>query len=101
MFSSVDKVGGNLEFKVETINAFEQLKQRFMLDDIFRFKHPESQEYTWEVLNPRGIRERIGIIYTSSSLIEYVIDSGIITVHKTCSDHGIPIVYIRGLVIIT
>ena len=81
---------------MEAINAFEKLKNRFALNDIYWLKHPESMEYTWEVLNPSIIRERIDIIYISKSLNDYVIESGIIPVHKTCSDHGIPFVHIRG-----
>ena len=36
------------------------------------------------------------MIYVSSSLTDYVIEAGIIPVHKTCSDHGIPYVIIKG-----
>ena len=95
VFNAKDKQGGNLEFKWEAINAFEQLKQRFSLTDVYRVKHPDKQEFTWEVLNPSIIRERIDMIFVSTSLTDYVSDAGIIPVFKTCSDHGIPYLEIK------
>ena len=76
MFNAIDKQGGNLEFKWEAINAFEQLKQRFSLTDIYRVKHPDKQEFTWEVLNPSIIREHIDVIFVSTSLTDFVSEAG-------------------------
>ena len=65
VFNKIDKQGGNSNFKYEAINAFEQVKHRFSLFDSFRFKNPNKQEFTWEVLNPSVIRERIDIVLNS------------------------------------
>ena len=94
--SSLDKQGGNLNFKHEAIHAFEKIKQRFSLFDSFRVKHPDKREYSWEVLNPTIIKERIDVIFISTSLQDYVTEAGIIPAHKTCSDHGISYVKIVG-----
>ena len=94
VFGPLDKQGGNLNLKHEAINAFEQIKQRFSLFDSFRLKNPNKQEFTWEVLNPTVIRERIDVIFVSNSLQDYVTETGIVPAHKTCSDHGIPYVKI-------
>ena len=96
VFSPLDKQGGNPNLKLEAINAFGQLKQRFALFDSYRLKNPNKQEYTWEVLNPEIIRERLDIILVSNTLQEYITETGIIPPHKTCSDHGIPYVKIVG-----
>ena len=96
VFSNLDKQGGNLNLKYEAINAFDQIKQRFSMFDSYRVKNPAKQEYSWEVLNPTIIRERIDIIFISNSLQDFVTETGIIPVHKTCSDHGIPNVKIVG-----
>ena len=96
VFSALDKQGGNMQFKHEAINAFEQIKQRFSLFDSYRVKNPNKREFSWEVLNPAIIRERIDIILVSTALQDYVTETGIIPAHKTCSDHGIPFVKIVG-----
>ena len=96
VFSQLDKQGGNNCLKIEAINAFDQLKQRFALFDSYRTKNPNKQEFSWEVLNPEIIRERLDIILVSNSLQDYVTETGIIPPHKTCSDHGIPYVKIKG-----
>ena len=96
VFEKLDKEGGNLDYKHEAINAFQQVMQRFSLVDSYRLKNPDKKEFTWETLNPSIIRERIDIIFVSSSLSDYAVDTGIIPVHKTCSDHGIPYVRIKG-----
>ena len=96
VFSKLDKEGGNSNLKYQAINAFETLKEKFKIFDSFRLKHPNKREYSWETLNPRIIRERIDLIFISSSLQDYVTQSGIIPPHKTCSDHGIPYVHITG-----
>ena len=96
VFSQLDKQGGNPQLKLEAINAFDQLKQRFALFDSYRVKNPNKQEFSWEVLNPEIIRERLDIILVSNSLQDYIAESGIIPPHKTCSDHGIPYVKIMG-----
>ena len=98
-FSQLDKQGGNPNLKTEAINAFDQLKQRFALFDTYRTKNPKKQEFSWEVLNPEIIRERLDIILVSNSLQDYVTETGIIPPHKTCSDHGIPYVKIMGFAI--
>lgn len=95
-FSQLDKQEGNANFKQEAIVAFETLKNRFALFDSFRIKNPEKREFTWEVLNPTIIRERLDIILVSNSLQDYVVETGIIPPHKTCSDHGIPFIKIAG-----
>ena len=59
-------------------------------------KNPNIQEFTWEVLNPAIIKERIDVIFVSNSLQDYVSETGIIPAYKTCSDHGIPYVKIMG-----
>ena len=82
--------------KQEAIAAFDQLKQRFSLFDSYRVKNPDKREFTWEVLNPSIIRERLDIIFVSNSLKDYVTESGIIPPYKTCSDHGIPYLRIVG-----
>ena len=66
VFSQLDKRGGNPNLKLEAINAFDQLKQRFSIFDSYRLKNPDKQEYTWEVLNPVIIRERLDIIFVSN-----------------------------------
>ena len=71
-FSQLDKQGGNQNLKTEAINAFDQLKQRFSLFDSYRSKNPDKQEFSWEVLNPKIIRERLDIILVSNSLQDYV-----------------------------
>ena len=96
VFSQLDKKGGNPNLKLEAINAFDQLKQRFSIFDSYRLKNPDKQEYTWEVLNPVIIRERLDVIFVSNSLQDYVTETGIIPPHKTCSDHGISFVKIKG-----
>ena len=96
VFKAIDKQGGNLNFKHEAIHAFEQFKQRFSLFDSFRVKNPNRREYSWEVLNPKIIKERIDVIFISKSLHDYVTETGIIPANKTCSDHGIPFVKIAG-----
>ena len=98
-FSHLDKQGGNPNLKTEAINAFDQLKQRFSLFDSYRSKNPNKQEFSWEVLNPKIIRERLDIILVSNSLQDYVTETGIIPAYKTCSDHGIPYVKITGFAI--
>ena len=96
VFSALDKEGGNLNYKLEAINAFEQFKTRFSLFDSFRTKNPYKKEFSWEVLNPSIIRERIDVILVSNALQDYVTETGIIPAHKTCSDHGIPFIKIVG-----
>ena len=95
-FNQLDKQGGNTNFKQEAILAFETLKQRFALFDSFRVKNPGKREFTWEVLNPVIIRERLDVIFVSNSLQDYVTETGVIPAHKTCSDHGIPFIKIAG-----
>ena len=92
----LDKQGGNRVLKHDAIDAFGQLQQRFSLTDIYRVKNPDRVEFSWEVLNPTVIKERIDILFVSESLHDYITDTGIIPVHKTCSDHGIPYVKIKG-----
>ena len=96
VFSALDKQGGNLVYKNEAIQAFEQLKQRFSLIDSYRVKNPDKSEFSWEVLNPTIIKERIDLIFVSNSLQDYVTETGILPVHKACSDHGVPYVKIKG-----
>ena len=99
VFSKLDKQGGNPNLKTEAINAFDQLKQRFSIVDSYRIKNPTKQEFSWVVLNPEIIRERLDIILVSNSLQDYITETGIIPPHKTCSDHGIPYVKIMGFAI--
>jgi exonuclease III len=96
VFSRLDKEGGSKNLKCNAINAFDNLKNEFNLFDTFRSKNPFAREYSWETLNPNIIRERIDIIFASNSLQDYVTETGIIPSHKTCSDHGIPYVRIKG-----
>ena len=72
------------------------MKQNFGIFDTFRQKNPTKREYSWETLNPQIIKERIDIVFVSNSLQDYVTETGIVPVHKTCSDHGIPFVKIQG-----
>ena len=94
--SRLDKEGGSQNFKSNAINAFNDLKMQYNLFDTFRTKNPDKREYSWETLNPKIIRERIDLIFISNSLQDYVTETGIIPSHKTCSDHGIPFVTIKG-----
>ena len=96
VFSRLDKEGGSKNLKCNAINAFDNLKNEFNLFDTFRSKNPFAREYSWETLNPNIIRERIDVIFASNSLQDYVTETGIIPSHKTCSDHGIPYVRIKG-----
>ena len=96
VFCNLDKQGGNQNLKQHAIHAFETLKETFSVFDAFRLKNPNKREYSWEVLNPTIIKERIDLIFISNSLQEYITDTGIIPAHKTCSDHGIPYVKIAG-----
>ena len=96
VFSQLDKEGGNPNLKNDAITAFDQLKQRFSIFDSYRLKNPNRQEFSWEVLNPAIIKERIDVIFVSNSLQDYVSETGIIPAYKTCSDHGIPYVKIMG-----
>ena len=95
-FSHLDKQGGNPNLKYEAINAFETLKQRFSLIDSYRVKNLDKVEFSWEVLNPQIIRERLDVIFVSNSLQDYITETGIIPPFKTCSDHGIPFLKIEG-----
>ena len=72
------------------------MKSRFNLVDTFRLKNPITQELSWKVLNPSVIKERIDVIFASNSLQDYITDAGIIPSYKTCSDHGIPFMNIKG-----
>ena len=96
VFSAKDKIGGSKAFKTNAIQSFNNMKSRFDLFDSFRVKNPFTQEFSWEVLNPTVIKERIDMIFVSSSLQDYLSDSDIIPPHKTCSDHGIPFIKIKG-----
>ena len=96
VFSRLDKEGGSQSLKYNAINAFEDLKIKFNLFDSFRTKNPDKREYSWGTLNPQIIKERIDVILVSNSLQDYVTETGIIPSHKTCSDHGIPFVSIKG-----
>ena len=69
VFEKLGEEGGNLDYKHEAINAFQQVMQRFSLVDSYRLKNPDKKEFTWETLNPSIIRERIDIIFVSSSFI--------------------------------
>ena len=95
-FSMKDKEGGSNKQKHRAINSFLGLQDRFNLQDIFRIKYPESRKYSWECINPTIIRERIDMIFTSQNLQDFVIESDIIPRYKTCSDHGIPFIHIKG-----
>ena len=59
-------------------------------------KNPSTRIYTWETLNPAIIKERIDIIFVSNTLQDFITETGTISVHKTCSDHGIPYIKIQG-----
>ena len=96
VFSNLDKEGGNPHLKNHAINAFETMKQNFGVFDTFRQKNPSKREYSWETLNPSVIKERIDLIFMSNSLQDFITETGIVPVHKTCSDHGIPFVKIQG-----
>ena len=96
VFSRMDKEGGSQHLKSKAINAFDDLKMKFKMFDTFRVKKPLKREYSWETFNPQIIRERIDVIFVSNSLQDYVTETGIIPPHKTCSDHGIPYVKIKG-----
>ena len=96
VFSNLDKEGGNPHLKNHAINAFETMKQNFGVFDTFRQKNPSKREYSWETLNPSVIKERIDVIFMSNSLQDFITETGIVPVHKTCSDHGIPFVKIQG-----
>ena len=67
-FSHLDKQGGNSGLKAEAIQAFQNLMQRFSLVDSFRIKYPDKQEFSWEVVNPLVIKERLDVILVSNSL---------------------------------
>ena len=96
IFSNLDKEGGNKNLKINAINSFETMKQKFGLFDTFRIKNPLKRSYTWETLNPAIIKERIDVIFVSNSLQDFITETGTISVHKTCSDHGIPYIKIQG-----
>ena len=81
---------------IHSDNAFETMKQNFGVFDTFRQKNPSKREYSWETLNPSVIKERIDVIFMSNSLQDFITETGIVPVHKTCSDHGIPFVKIQG-----
>ena len=96
VFSHLDKQGGSNILKSNAINAFEDLKTQFSLFDTYRIKNPLSRDYSWETFNPNLIRERIDVLFVSNTLQDYVTETGIIPSHKTCSDHGIPYLRIKG-----
>ena len=95
-FSYKDKHGGSTKLKQGAINSFLGLQERFDLQDIYRVKNPESRKYTWTVTNPQIIQERIDVMFTSKNLHEFIVESEIIPPFKTCSDHGIPYIKIKG-----
>ena len=95
VFNSLDKEGGNQNFKVEAINAFERLKQKFSLIDTFRGKNPYTKDFTWD--EPKNNQGTNDMFFISSTLQDFVMETGIIPSHKTCSDHGIPFVKLSGL----
>ena len=96
VFSNLDKEGGNQNLKHQAINAFETMKQNFCLFYTFRVKNPLKKSFSWETLNPLIIKERIDVLFASNSLQDFITETGIIPVHKTCSDHGIPYIKIQG-----
>ena len=96
VFSRLDKQGGTPKLKCQAINAFEELKITSKTFDTFRVKNPYRREYSWETLNPKVIKERIDVIFASNTLQNYITETGIIPPHKTCSDHGIPFITIKG-----
>ena len=96
MFSSIDKEGGSSKLKTQAIRSYDDMNSKFNLFDTFRSKNPYAQEYSWEVLNPKIIRERIDMIFISKSLEDHVCEAGLVPPHKTCSDHGIAYVRIKG-----
>ena len=76
VFSKFDKQGGNNIFKNQAINAFESLQEEFNIFDSYRLKNPEKREYSWEVLNPNIIKERIDVIFVSNNLHDFVTETG-------------------------
>lgn len=72
------------------------MKTRFDLIDTYRVNNPFLKDFSWEVLNPKIIKERIYLIFASNSLQNYITESGIIPPHQTSSDHGVPFIKIKG-----
>ena len=72
VFSNLDKEGGNKNLKVNAINAFKTMKQKFGIFDAFRVKNPFKRTYTWETLNPSIIKERIDVLFVSNSLQDFI-----------------------------
>lgn len=91
-----DKEGGSKVLKQGAINSFLGMQEKYNLQDIFRVKQPDSSKFSWERLNPSIIRERIDVIFTSIDLQDNIPEADIIPRFKTCSDHGMPIIHIKG-----
>ena len=95
-FSLKDKQGGLSNLKQGALNAFLALQERFNLQDILRVKHPDALKFSWERTNPSVIKERIDVLFTSSNLQDFITETDIIPRYKTCSDHGIPYIQLKG-----
>ena len=72
------------------------MEEKFNLDDSFRLRNPELRKFSWEKTNPTIIKERIDIIFTSKNLQDFIVEADIIPRYKTCSDHGISYISLKG-----
>ena len=91
---SIDKKGGNPNLKQHAIHEIKNLKNRFNLVDIVRIKHQQEQIFTWEMLKPTLIQERIDYFFISNSLQDHIAKCSIVP--KTYSDHALPFIHIKG-----
>ena len=82
----IDKKGGNPTLKQSAINEIKSMKERFGLIDILRAKHPFSEMFSWEMLRPTIIQERLDYLLVTKNLENSITNACILP--KSFSDHG-------------
>ena len=63
----LDAAGGNPKLKLNSIAEFTQLKNKFLLCEIFRIRHPDVKRFTFRQQNP-SLSRRLDLFLISGTL---------------------------------
>ena len=82
----LDKVGGNDELKVRSLDMINNLKMQYDLQDIWRILYKTNKRFTWRQKRPL-IQCRLDFWLTSVNIQDTVVNADIIA--GVFSDHSV------------